>query len=298
MTVFFKPMTWRRDFMLDIQSWNSWDQRNVTIVKLYMWMIFQQKICLQIIDVVRTYSRIQIILTPLTLRLVFVIPLLLKQWQLRTLEVIYSSALDLQVEIDAVSSMSWPPSSIHLTLEATETLLPVKLFNFLSWVTGMSSEPEDEKFVKVTDDQKWRLLSLAQDVTYLVSKGRKPMPEQTPLAMAVKHLTSSGQLIGLLNGFGHSTSHTAVLEHYTVLAKKEIQNRDAMLPSSLQKDIFTTVVRDINDFGEETSPEETQPITPTEQLSAWTSRCWKTYKTSQKHEKQTRERSLMPLFLR
>ncbi|KAG1686079.1 Protein phosphatase 1J [Nymphon striatum] len=78
------------------------------------------------------------------------------------------------------------------------------------------------------------------------------MPKHTSLAMAVRHLTGSAHLIGLLNGFNHATSHTLALEDDTALAKQEIRTGGSKLPSCLQESVFTTLVWDNNDFGEET----------------------------------------------
>ena len=57
------------------------------------------------------------------------------------------------------------------------------------------------------------------------------------------------QRVVTTNGFGHSTSHTSVLEHDTAL---EIQRGNLALQSCLQNKVFTTLVWDNNDFGEET----------------------------------------------
>eukprot|EP00057_Strongylocentrotus_purpuratus_P028770 XP_011683244.1 PREDICTED: uncharacterized protein LOC105447183 [Strongylocentrotus purpuratus] len=166
----------------------------------------------------------------------------------------YTSAIVLKKEIEDIpkETMPWPPNSFHLNQDKAESIVPVKLYNFLAWMTGLSEEPTDDKFVHVSEDKHRRILSISQDVIYLASKGRKPMPKHTSLAMAVRHLTGSAQLIGLLNGFGHATSHTSALEHDTALAKQEIRTGGSKLPSCLQESVFTTLVWDNNDFGEET----------------------------------------------
>ena len=69
------------------------------------------------------------------------------------------------------------------------------------------------------------------------------MPKHISLAMAVRHLSGSAQLIGLLNGFGYSVSHSFVLE---------IERSSTALPSCTHSGLYTTLVWDNNDFGEET----------------------------------------------
>ena len=72
------------------------------------------------------------------------------------------------------------------------------------------------------------------------------------LAMSIRHLSGSAQLIGLLNGFGHSVLHSVTLNHDTALANQEIRRGNDALPSSIQPGIPTIIVWDNNDFGEET----------------------------------------------
>ena len=57
--------------------------------------------------------------------------------------------------------------------------------------------------------------------------------------------------IGILNGLGHSVSHSAVLEHDTALANKKLCT-DNIVPEGFIKNIPTTVIWDNNDFREET----------------------------------------------
>ena len=45
------------------------------------------------------------------------------------------------------------------------------------------------------------------------------MPKHVALGMAVRHLSGSAQIVGLLNGFGYSVSHSFVLEHDTALTR-------------------------------------------------------------------------------
>ena len=149
----------------------------------------------------------------------------------------YNSAIYLKNEIEDIptQTMPWPPDSTHLTQDTAEKIVPAKLYNFLSWMVGFNEDPVGDKFVTLPEKQHRRILSLSQDIIYLASNGRKAMPKQSSLAMAVRHVTGSAQLIGLLNGFGHATSHTMVLEHDTALAKKEIQNGEKKVPSCLQE---------------------------------------------------------------
>ncbi|XP_041466296.1 uncharacterized protein LOC121416845 [Lytechinus variegatus] len=145
---------------------------------------------------------------------------------------------------------TWPPTSDYLTIEQSKRLVPWQLFNFLAWMSGVNQEPKED-MVDVSHDDERKILSLAQDIMYLKTKGRCVLPKHNALGMAVRHLTGSAKLIGILNGLGHSVSRPVVLEHDTALAKRQLALGHAILPDGIQP-IFTTLVYDNNDFGEET----------------------------------------------
>uniref|UniRef100_UPI00358E324A uncharacterized protein n=1 Tax=Myxine glutinosa TaxID=7769 RepID=UPI00358E324A len=165
----------------------------------------------------------------------------------------YMTALDLRQTIREVKpTMPWPPTAEHLNLKEAEAIVPCSLYNFLAWAVGASDEPDTEKMVDVSAPIHRKLLSISQDIISLASKGRKLMPKHMSLAMTVRHLSGSAQLIGLLNGLGHSVSNSVILNHDTALATQEGRRGEDSLRSTIQPGIPTTLVWDNNDFGEET----------------------------------------------
>ena len=48
-----------------------------------------------------------------------------------------------------------------------------------------------------------RVLRLAQDLIYCASHGRAKLPKHVGLAMSVRHMTGSKQLVSILNRIGH-----------------------------------------------------------------------------------------------
>ena len=100
-------------------------------------------------------------------------------------------------------------------------------------------------------DDKRKLLSICQDVMYMSNKGKVIFPKHSSLAMTVRHMTGSAKLIGILNGLGHCSSHSMVLEHDTALATKQLSKGDDMLPEGVSPK-FTMLVWDNIDFSEET----------------------------------------------
>ena len=86
--------------------------------------------------------------------------------------------------------------------------------DFLAWITD-STVVEFDNFAETSDDVRRKLLSFAQDIVYISTKGRKTMPKHVALGLTMRHMTGSSSLIGIFNGLGHSVSHSGVLEHDT-----------------------------------------------------------------------------------
>ena len=164
---------------------------------------------------------------------------------------LFRAAVIIRAAISNSPSVSiWPLSAENLSIHECEKVVPVLLFNFLAWSCGVSEEFSIKKLQVDNDNQK-KIFSLAQDVIYFASQGRKLMSKHLALGMTLRHLTGSSKLQQLINSFGHCVSHSATLEHDTALATKQLQ-RDSDVPSGFRRGVFTTLVWDNNDFGEET----------------------------------------------
>ena len=97
--------------------------------------------------------------------------------------------------------LPWPPTSVDFTDEIALKMIPVKLFNFISWILGFSDAPEMETYIKLEDTQMKKVLSLCQDILFVYSNGRIQTPNSLALGMTVRQLTRSSQLTDVLNGF-------------------------------------------------------------------------------------------------
>ncbi|XP_070569267.1 uncharacterized protein [Ptychodera flava] len=166
------------------------------------------------------------------------------------LEMIHS-AMNIHATLEKAQGVAeWPPRAEDLTIQRSRDIVPTKLFNFLAWCTGLSQDFHSQERVDVQADVENKLLSICQDMMFLSSQGRKLTPKHLSLGMAVRHVTGSSSLIGLLNGLGHCVSHSKVLEHDTALAIQQLHGDG--LPPGFCQEVFTTLVWDNNDFGEET----------------------------------------------
>lgn len=89
------------------------------------------------------------------------------------LHTLYNAALIIKTSCtkNVSSDKPWLPTAVHLSLSKAKGIVHHHLYNFLAWVVGASSEPEESKFVSVSDEQHQKLLSIAQDILYMASKG-------------------------------------------------------------------------------------------------------------------------------
>jgi hypothetical protein len=56
--------------------------------------------------------------------------------------------------------------------EATKSI-PCRLFNFIAWMLGFSVEPVEESKVSISHSETCKVISIAQDLVYIASKGKK-----------------------------------------------------------------------------------------------------------------------------
>ena len=97
-------------------------------------------------------------------------------------------------------------------------------------------------------------MSIAQDLIYAESKGRKQTHKSLALGLAVRQLTGSVRLLTILHGLGHVASPSTVSKHDTALAIASVQDEgdEIKIPRNINQSAFTSIVWDNNDFNEET----------------------------------------------
>ena len=101
------------------------------------------------------------------------------------------------------------------------------------------------------DNQHSKLMAVAQDLLLVLSHGQNPTPKSIALAMAIRQLTGSSNVLKLLNQFEHCMSHEYVLCHETALAQVNVCS-EGTLPPSFCKNKLTTLAWDNDDFFKET----------------------------------------------
>ena len=170
--------------------------------------------------------------------------------QIRTL---FHAAMMLQGKIKDCSDFyeSWPPSPSEFTTENAARMVPPLLALFLSWLLGFSSAPNMDEHLKLKEKDYLKVISIAQDIIYVSSNGRRHTPKSLSLGMAVRQITGSYQLTRILNGFGNSVSHPTIRSFDTALASLAL-NSAVVIPEGITPGKFTMMVWDNIDFLEET----------------------------------------------
>ena len=115
---------------------------------------------------------------------------------------------------------------------------------------------EDKKVPTDDEDIYRKICSVGQDLLYIESCGELKTPKHTGLAIAVKHLTSSKQLVTMLNRLGHCVSNCQLGRIDTALANDQLaraeHNNGVIITTNILRGEFIQAAADSNDFCEET----------------------------------------------
>ena len=169
------------------------------------------------------------------------------------LQKLYQAAMILRDKIQMQAGLEphWPLLASDLTMERAMSVVPIPLFNFLAWISGSSKDAQVDEHVTVEDSTSNKLISIAQDIVHVSSKGRKLTPKSVSLGMSLRQMTGSSSALKLVSSLGHCMSHKFVLRHETTLAHLTLSENNS-LPPGFCKGTSVTVAWDNDDFCEET----------------------------------------------
>ena len=171
-----------------------------------------------------------------------------------SLQILFTVAMEIRKLLNECKGVDseLPPDSHDLTLALATASIPVKLHNFLAWCLGFSCEPVENETVAISPIERTKVVSIAQDLVYAESKGRKLTHKSLALGMAVRQITGSIRLLRILHGLGHTTSTSTVYKHDTGLALASSKGQEIIIPRNINPGVFATLAWDNNDFNEET----------------------------------------------
>ena len=143
-----------------------------------------------------------------------------------------------------------------ISQESTREVIPDSLY----WLICLIISPDDNRCLdrssvctNMVDER--QVLSIAQDVIHCCTNGRVKLPKHTSLAMCVFHLTSSRNLLTLLNRMGHCCSYDemrAVDTSIVVEVLAHAEEHGTVIPSNISPGPLVQIAADNNDFIEET----------------------------------------------
>ncbi|CAC5401973.1 unnamed protein product [Mytilus coruscus] len=146
---------------------------------------------------------------------------------------------------------------VRESISENNIVIPDLLYNFLALLLT-----DDSKHASISPSKldissevlHRRIMSLAQDLIYSVSKGYTKTPKHVALAIYLKTQTGSSEIVKIINKFGHSVSYDQVEEIETSIAEQMIMNTedDIFIPSIIRKGVFSSFCWDNNDLCEET----------------------------------------------
>ena len=175
---------------------------------------------------------------------------------------VYAVATMIRGEISQCKGINLQPLNVDdLNLSNSRALLPRSLYWFLRWViTGEEYKGGNEGFgetgepcLNLADERK--IIMTGQDLVHCASHARVKLPKHVSLAISVRHLTGSKQLITMLNRMGHCCSYEEAELVDTALANEIIAKSDetgVIIPSNIHPGVFVQTAADNNDINEET----------------------------------------------
>ena len=169
---------------------------------------------------------------------------------------LYRTAKLIKDQIKHCKGMSLYPVSVNdIDLATAKQIVPTDVYLFLQWViTKDDVEADLESSCSIAADER-RVLCLAQDLIHCASHGRVKLPKHVGLAMSVRHMTGSKQLVSILNRMGHCSSYDEIESVDTGLAKEILaksQDCGTVIPSNISPGAFIQFAADNNDLNEET----------------------------------------------
>ena len=101
------------------------------------------------------------------------------------------------------TEVPWPPSANYLQSDATSTPEPLCTF-VVKVLTGQKRAKSSSKSERLRQ-------SISEDICSATTYGGWKMPKHLLLAMTLRHLTGSAEIITLVNRYGHCQSYSQVL---------------------------------------------------------------------------------------
>ena len=109
------------------------------------------------------------------------------------LQTLFHAAMILRNDLRNTPGMNvpWPPLASDITVESFKKVVPVKLYNFLTWLSGFSEDAQIDSHICIKEGSFSMIMAIAQDIVYVSSNSSKITPKSIALAMALRQMTGS-----------------------------------------------------------------------------------------------------------
>ncbi len=110
-----------------------------------------------------------------------------------------------------------------IDMQSAEEVVPDTLYMLIRMLCAGDVDTTDESNNELNIDLKTKILSICQDIVFLVSKGRKYTPKHVGIGVTVHQATRSKELVQLLHAAGHSISYETVLRLDNAIANDTLE---------------------------------------------------------------------------
>ena len=130
-------------------------------------------------------------------------------------------------------------NGLSVTEDDAVGCIPENLYLFLSLLFGGQELLESEEFEKLKKGKLTKnvVMSIAQDIIFGLSKGKKLTPKHIGLASTLHQKTRSKQLVNLFHKAGHCLSYDNLLKLDTTLANDTLTSLDEKTGAVIPKNI-------------------------------------------------------------
>ena len=146
-----------------------------------------------------------------------------------------------------------------IDMQSAEEVVPDTLYMLIRMLCAGEVDTTDDGNEELNIDLKRKILSICQDIVFLVSRGRKYTPKHVGIGVTVHQATRSKELVQLLHAAGHSISYETVLQLDNAIANDTLQryntNGNMIVPRNFTETSRSTYTRyaiDNIDINEET----------------------------------------------
>ena len=146
-----------------------------------------------------------------------------------------------------------------IDMQSAEEVVPDNLYMLIRMLCTGKVDTTDDGNEELNIDLKRKILSICQDIVFLVSRGRKYTPKHVGIGVTVHQATRSKDLVQLLHAAGYSISYETVLRLDNAIANDTLQryntNGNVIVPRNFTETSHSTYTRyaiDNIDINEET----------------------------------------------